>query len=300
MGLIKKYFLSLLLIASSLPGLAQELARYNWYFGNSTSGIRFNRSTGKPTKVTNQATPFSPGLGGSSVASDNATANLFFYTDGAVVYDATHQVMPLTAGLTGNTFGNQPTAICAIPGQPNKYYIFSNSANFTAGGTISRLVIDMSQFGNAAFPSPATGSGEGTVTAVPGLTNRSEGMIIVPHANGTDFWLLTQQVNSQNYSATLIDAATYTSGTFTTINTSGVGLSITAANLSYNSTSKKVAVSPQDASVDAHILDLNDATGVFSLDRYILNSGLPTTTNQSIYDIEWSLTGQFLYLSRHG
>lgn len=300
MGLIKKYLLSSLLVIASLPGLAQELARYNWYFGNSTSGIRFNRSTGQATNVTNQATPFSPGLGGSGVASDNATANLLFYTDGAVVYDATHRVMPLTAGLTGNTFGNQPSAICAIPGQPNKYYIFTNMANFTAGGTISRLVIDMNQFGNAAFPSPATGSGEGTVTIVPGLANRSEGMMIVPHSNGTDFWLLTQQVNSQIYSATLINAATYTTGTFTTTNTLGIGLSITAANLSYKANLKKVAVSPQDASVDAHILNFDDATGTFSFDRYILNSGLPTTTNQAIYDIEWSLTGQFLYLSRHG
>ncbi|HEY5692082.1 MAG TPA: PKD domain-containing protein [Cyclobacteriaceae bacterium] len=48
------------------------------------------------------------------------------------------------------------------------------------------------------------------------------------------------------------------------------------------------------------IFDFDNASGTFSFDRYIFNTGLPTTGNQSIYDIEWSTSGQYLYLSRTG
>jgi len=298
-GVNKKNLLLFFFAFVIAQGFAQNLSRHNWYFGNSTNAIRFNRSTNVAETVTNKAVPF--GTGGSAVATDPATANLFFYTDGVLVYDAYHLLMPGTTGLTGNTAANQPVAITPIPGTANKdkYFIFTNSADFTTGGSVSSLVIDMNQFGNAAFPAPARGAGEGTVNAVPGLSNRSEGMIVVPHANGDDFWLITHQINSQNYSATLINAASYT-GTFTTTTTSGIGLPTTVASFTYNSALKKIAVSPQDPNTDAIILNFDNATGIFSFDRTIFNTGVNSTTSQSVYDIEWSPSGRFLYLSRFG
>ncbi len=296
-GVNKKNLLLFFFALIIAQAFSQNLSRNNWYFGNSTNGIRFNRSTNLPETVSNKAIPF--GTGGSAVTTDPATANLFFYTDGVLVYDAYHLLMPGTGGLTGNTAANQPVAVAPIPGNKNKYFIFTNPADFTTGGSISRLVIDMTQFGNAAFPAPARGAGEGTVAAVTGLSNRSEGMIVIPHANGNDYWLITHQVNSQNYSATLINAASYT-GTFTTTTTSGLGLPTTVANFAYHAVSKKIAVSPQDPNTNAIILNFDDATGVFSLDRTILNSGVSSTTSQSNYDIEWSPSGRFLYLSRFG
>ncbi len=128
-------------------------------------------------------------------------------------------------------------------------------------------------------------------------------MIIIPHSNGTDFWLITQQTNTQIYSATLINAASYTAGTFTTRTTTGVGLPMTVANFSYFKKLKKLAVSPQNASVDAMILTFDDTgagANAFTFDRTILNSGLATQPNQSIYDIQWDRNGQYLYLSRTG
>ncbi|MEQ8363535.1 MAG: PKD domain-containing protein [Cyclobacteriaceae bacterium] len=289
--------LFLFLFCSISSAFAQELTRNNWYFGNSADGIRFNRSDNTASSVNDQATPF--GTGGSSVATDPGNSNLLFYSDGANVYDACHGIMPNGNGITANSAGNQPTAISAAPGQLGKYFLFTNTANFTAGGAISRSVIDMNLFGNAVFPSPELGDVESKNAAIPGLVNRSEGMIVVPHSNNTDFWLLTHEVNSQNYSATLIDPASYT-GTFNTITTSGVGLTITVANFAYNAALGKVAVSPQGPNTDAVILNFDNTTGAFSFDRYILNTGLPTLGNQSIYDIEWSTSGQYLYVSRHG
>ena len=287
----------LFLSCSSIMAYGQELTRSNWYFGNSTDGIRFNRPDNAATLVTNQATPF--GTGGSAVATDRTNANLLFYSDGANVYDGCHGIMPNGNGLTANSAGNQPTVISAVPGQPGKYFLFTNTANFTAGGAIARSVVDMNLFGNAVFPSPALGDVESKNVAIPGLANRSEGMIVVPHGNNTDFWLITHEVNSQNYSATLIGPSAY-AGTFNTVTTSGVGLPITVANFAYNAASGKIAVSPQGPNTDALILNFDNATGAFSFDRYIFNTGLPTAGNQMIYDIEWSTSGQYLYLSRHG
>lgn len=284
----------LLTLASFNSIFAQDLSQHNWYFGNSINGIRFNRGTNVAQPVTNQAIPFA--RGGAAVATDPATANLLFYTDGVRVYDACHLAMPNGNGLNGQPDANQPVAIAPMPGQTNRWYIFTNSANFTTGGSISQSEVDLNQFGNAVFPAPALGVVGAKNVAMPGLSNRSEGMIVVPHANRIDFWLITHQNGSQNYSATLINAT----ATFPTIVSSGVAFPTSVANFSYHSQTGKIAVSPQDPNTDALILNFDNATGLITFDRFIFNSGLATSNGQSIYDIEWDPKGRYLYLSRFG
>ena len=145
--------------------------------------------------------------------------------------------MPNGAGLLGNSSANQPAVTSSVPGQINKYYVITNSANFLTGGTITYSVVDMALFGNAVFPAPALGNVEVLKKniAIPGLSNRSEGMIVIPHANGKDSWLITHQNGSADYAATLLNATSYTTGTFTTIvspsigNPSPIPVSITAS-----------------------------------------------------------------------
>jgi len=296
---LKKSLFFLFSFAIAITSQAQNLAQHNWYFGNSINAIRFNRATNKPFTVTDKAIPF--GTGGSAVATDPSTADLLFYTDGSKVYNAFHTVMPNGSGLLGNTSANQPVAICAVPSDSTKFFIFTNTANFATGGSIAVSLVDMMSFGGAVFPAPPLGN----ITipknvAVAGLANRSEGMTIVPHANGNDYWLITHQNGSQNYSATLINKASFTGGTFNTTVSSGLGFPTSVANFSYNRKLKKLAVSAQDTKTDAIILTFNDATGVLTFDRYILNTGTPTVQPQSIYDIQWDNAGQYLYISRVG
>ncbi len=299
MNLVRRVFFLVWCVAGTTAALAQDLSQHNWYFGNSNKGIRFNRSTNKPSLITNKATPF--GMGGSFVATDPSTGDLLFYTDGNTVYDITNTPMPNGGGLAGLNSANQPVVGCLIPGDSLKYLIFTNNTDYTTAGSISVTTVDMSQFGNAVFPSPPFGDVVNPKN-VPfaGLVARSEGMTIVPHGNGTDAWLITHQNNSPNYSATLINAASVASGTFTTMNTTVGTFPITVANFAYNPVNKKMAVSPQDPSTDALILNFDNTTGTFAFDSYILNSGKPTVGNQSIYDIEWDRAGQYLYLSRFG
>ncbi|MDD1442782.1 PKD domain-containing protein [Dolichospermum sp. ST_sed3] len=276
--------------------LGQDLKQHNWYFGNSTQAIRFNRGTNAAQAINNQALPFNKG--GAAVATDPATANLLFYTDGVRVYDANHQLMPTGNGLNGQIDTNQPAVISPVPGQTNKFYIFTNSANYTTGGTISRSIVDMNQFGNAVFPAPASGDVDAANKNIPmaGLTNRSEGMIVVPHANRIDFWLITHQNGTQTYNATLIDAT----ASFPTNTTTPIGLPTSVANFSYHHATKNVAVSAQDPNTDATILNFDNTLGIFAPDRTIFNSATASATNQSIYDIEWDTKGRYLYLSHYG
>lgn len=297
---LHKQGLLLLILLLPFSVFAQDLSKHNWYFGNSANGIRFNRGTNVAQPVTNQATPF--GQGGAAVATDPATANLLFYTDGIRVYDATHTIMPNGTGLNALANTNQPVAICPMPGQANRWYIFTNTATFTTGGSISRSAVDMNQFGNAVFPAPALGVVEAAKNvAVPLLTNRSEAMIIVPHENNIDFWLITHQNGSANFSVTRIDAtATFPTTLFTPPTNPAVIFPHSAANFAYHEPTGKLAVSPQSPNINAYILNFNNATGALSFDRTIFNSAVSATNNQAIYDIEWDNQGRYLYLSVHG
>ncbi|MBL7863384.1 MAG: PKD domain-containing protein, partial [Cyclobacteriaceae bacterium] len=293
---MRKLLLFLCLNVLTIAGFSQNLERYNWYFGNSSQAIRFNRTSTIPS-IVNKAVPF--GTGGSATASDPVNGNLLFYTDGSNVFDNRNLIMPNGGGLTANTSGNQTTLICPVPAQPGKYFIFTSNANFPAAGFMRVNVVNMNLFGNAVFPMPATGDIESKNVAVPGLVGLAEGMTIVPHTNGTDFWLITQTLNTSDYSSTLINAASYT-GTFNTTTFNNIGLPTAAANLAYHAGKNKIAVSPQNDNTNAAILNVDPATGIITFDQFIFNSGMATTTNQSIYDIEWSPNGDFLYLSRHG
>jgi gliding motility-associated-like protein len=293
--LLIRFFTScVIFIGISSPVVGQNLSQHNWYFGNSNQAIRFNRANNSPT-LTTKAIPF--GTGGSAVATDPVNGNLLFYTDGNSIYDITNSIMPSGTGLGANTAGNQPVAIAREPGQPNRYYIFTNTANFTTGGNISYRIVDMTLFGNAAFPTPALGDAVGVAnTAVGGLTGRSEAMITVPHANGEDFWLITHANGSPDYAVTLFTATGPGATTFF----NGFGLIEVAANFSYHAASGRIAVSPQETTRDVETINFDNTNGTISAGLRILNTGVLSTTSQAIYDVEWSNRGRFLYISRHG
>ncbi|HEY4653792.1 MAG TPA: PKD domain-containing protein [Cyclobacteriaceae bacterium] len=282
-------------LAGSLSLHGQNYSSHNWYFGNSPLGIRFSRGDNSASLYTNQATPF--GNGGGAVASDPTNGNILFYTDGSRVYDVTGAQMPNGFGLNVNTSGNQSVATSAKPGQPDQYYIFTNTADFTTGGIIAVTTVDMTQLGNATPPTPALGNVTGPKNIpIAGLANRSEAMTLIPHENGTDYWLITHENGTSNYAVTLIDA----SGTFPTTVYTNVGFSMTAGNFSYNAATGQIAVSPQSANVDVHILSFDNDTGMLTFDQTIPNTGVDSTNDLAIYDVEWSNNGQYLYISVAG
>ncbi|MCU0356774.1 MAG: PKD domain-containing protein [Cyclobacteriaceae bacterium] len=279
----------------SLSLHAQDFTRHNWYFGNSVQGIRFNRPDNTPELVTNQKIPF--GNGGSAVATNPINADLMFYTDGSRVYDISASLTPMPngTGLAGNTSGNQPAAISPVPGAPNQYYIFTNSASGASGGSVLFSIVDMTQFGNALFPAPATGDVTSKNQAFGIAPNsRSEAMITIPHANHTDYWLITHENGTDNYTVSHIQAG----GNFTHTTFSGLtgGLSISASNFAYHAGTGKIAVTPHTANRNLIILNFDNNTGDLSFDSFVLNTA--SATDDALFDTEWSFSGRFLYISR--
>lgn len=280
------------LLIAGFAGTAQDLSRHNWHFGTGGQGIRFNRTSNTPSLVTQ---PNALGMGGSAVATDATNANVLFYSNSIQVFDATHAQMPNGFGLAGNPSGNQPVAICPVPGTPGQYYVFTNSASFPAGGSVVVSTVDMNAFGNSIFPAPPTG--DVTTKNQPlGLPagSRSEAMIIIPHDNGTDYWLITHENNSDNYTVTHVQPG----GVFTHTTFNGLtgGLAISAGNFAYDSLNSRLAVVPQTADRNIIILDFDDASGVLSFNQFVFNSAHAAAN--ALYDAEWSPNGRFLYFSR--
>ena len=304
----KRYLPFFFFLLLSVNAISQDLAQHNWLFGNSSNAIRFNRGNNKAILATS---PTLLGLGGSAVATDPSTGNLLFYSDGITVYDANSiKMKDLSNGphfpLSGNITGNQPVVFCPVPvqvGQPTKYFVFTNNANGSTPGTIQYVVVDLALPGNSFFPSPPTGAIASTIaTDVNGLiANRSEGMIIVPHANGRDYWLITHQNGSATYNSTLIDPNSLLLGFTPSTPSPNVGLTVSVANFSYNHKLKKLAIAVQSAKDNSLIADFNPTTGAIALDRFINNTGDANAVTASTYDIQWDIKGgQYLYISRMG
>lgn len=277
---------------------------YNWYFGSGAQGIRFSRSDKSVTSIDNKATPF--GQGGSAVASSDVNGDLFFYTDGATIYDATHQPMPNGSGLGGNSSGNQGVVVAKVPGQDNQYYVIVNSANGTTPGTVSYRIVDMSLYGNSAAPVPPLGAATSSSNilldppgppVIPGLSSSAEAMIVVPQPGTDNFWLITHTNGTAQYTVTLFTPAGPQPST-----TTSLGVITRPGNFAYHEDTNRIAVSPQEAGRNVEILDFDPATGVLSFNQSVANSAVATVApgTAAIYDTEWSFSGNYLYISSQG
>ncbi len=295
------YLKFILLLLMVLPAIAhaQNFSGYNWYFGNTNQAIRFSRSDNSANRFIDVSTP-TLGIGGSAVASSKINGDLLFYADGLNVYDISNTPMSNGLGIGTISTTNQPVVIAKVPtlAKSNLYYVFTNNASFTTGGSISVSIVDMDQFGNAPALAPPYGvvATKNLAVALPSL--RSEAMIVVPHADGNAFWLITHANGTPDFT---VQHFTDNSGVpTTTTNFNGFGFIEVAANFSYHENSGRLAVSPQEKTRDIEIFDFDNATGLLSLNQRVLNSGLNSTLGQAIFDTEWSNSGQYLYVSVHG
>ena len=104
----------------------QNITERHWYFGSNSNGFVIDKSARDATAVDNQATPF--GNHGSTVIADKLKGNLLFYSDGEVIYDNQHQLLPGLAfsRLNGDLTKIQPVVSCPFPDNSQQYYIFTN------------------------------------------------------------------------------------------------------------------------------------------------------------------------------
>ena len=282
-----------------LPLNAQNFSRHNWFFGNSSDAIIFNKSDNEPMRVTIQGTPY--GNGGSAVASDPLSAEVLFYTDGLAVYDASHNVMLNGTGLNGISSSNQQAGICPVPNNEDQFYIFTNSANLSSPGNLEYTIVDMSLVGNAGLFAPALGSVLNlSKNVATGVGNTSEAMIIIPNPALTSCWVITQELGTAIYNVFEVSAGNF--GNVQTFNLSAQGaVPLNAANFSYTPMDGgKIAVSPLTNNRNVQILDFNATTGTLSFREEVPNTGNNDGSDYAVYDTEWSDNGTNLYISRFG
>jgi gliding motility-associated-like protein len=273
------------------PLLAQNYQRHNWYFGDSPQAIQFNISDNQPQLATNQNTTLGYGAGGPLTVTDNNSGELLFYTDGNNVFNRLHQLMTNGNALNGNSNLNQAVAGAPVPGSDGQYYIFTKS-----GGNLLYHVVDINLQGGAPADAPALGAVSQKNQAT-GITNINEAMLALETgANPYRYWLLLQDNTSGDINLYEIGAG----GVFTLTSTFTPPAPTTAGNFAFHRPSGTLAISPSNQATNVQLYDFDPATTTFTFNREILNTGNNDDLNQSIFDVEFSLSGDIMYISRFG
>lgn len=157
----------------------------NWYFGDKAA-VNF---AGTPVALTNSAMNAPEACGSVS----DAQGNLLFYTDGMTIWDSDHSIMPNGTGLTGTVNSGQVLIIQSIV-NTDKYYVFTTADPYNNQSYIAYSLVDMS-LGSLGSTGQPLGDVDPAIKNVPVLDNNGNlittgAVTAIPHANGTDFWIL--------------------------------------------------------------------------------------------------------------
>lgn len=177
-----------------------------WYFGYG-AGLDFN--SGNPVALTNGK--LFTNEGSTSISDKNG--NLLFYTDGSIVYDKTHQIMPNGSGLLGHRSSTQSAIIVPKPKDPNIYYIFTvdepNPKNVdldpandedAPNSGLNYSEVDLRLNGGLGDIVPS----KKNIQLITYDTNNSEDLkfkcsekiTAVQHSDGVSFWMITHFKNT--------------------------------------------------------------------------------------------------------
>jgi len=172
------------------------LTMSHWYFGNfgavdfSTGyPIQSKIALDKNTMKGESSYPEQLSYVGATVSPSDSAGNLLFYCNGVSVWNKNHEKIS-TAPIFGKSDINASTGLCYIPypGQSGKYFIAGASANlFTEGESIRFVLVDVNSNTVSAYQEMKH----------PSIPNKfSEFLTVVPHCNGTDFWIITKGYGS--------------------------------------------------------------------------------------------------------
>ena len=304
-----KYIFYLFVFICSAFAKAQLESSY-WYFGIN-AGIDF--TSGNAVAIDNGQLVTGEGC---ATISD-PFGNLLFYTDGSLIYDANHITMPNGTGLKGNSSSTSSAIIVPLPGNSNRYYVFTVDTDDLVYRNTEGLhysIVDMSL-------NNGTGDVDPFNKNINLLPITSEKLTAISNAAGDGFWIISQfegtfysyeltstglslsPVSSQvapfieliNSTVTNVDVAAMRG--YIKINARGNKLA--AAHFSNNTTAEfsgitNVLTARSRAYTNGgelYLYDFNNATGVVSNPQALLTR----SNGGSIYGVEFSGNGQFLY-----
>jgi gliding motility-associated-like protein len=244
-----------------------------WYFGWN-AGLDFN--SGAPVALTDGQL-FT--LEGCASMSD-MNGDLLFYTDGMVVYNKNHVLMPNGSGLLGHNSSTQSAIIIKKPSSSTIYYIFTVDGMSGLLGGSNYSEVDMT-----------LESGLGNVNAVkniPIVTYACEKITAIQHQNGTDFWIVIRLENSNTYHTFLL-----TSGGLNivpVISNIGPVYNSEIGYLRSSNSGDKIAAANYMVGSNVNLFDFDNTTGILSNEVTLTNTPFP-------YGVEFSPDGKILYVS---
>ncbi len=278
MSRLKIVIIVLLLTNSAL--LAQGEANF-WYFGEN-AGLDFG--SGSPIALLDGQLNTTEGC--ATISSSNGA--LLFYTDGIIVWDKQHNVMPNGNGLLGDPSSTQSGIIVPKPTSPNTYYIFAVAAEAGPAG-LTYSEVDLSLNG-----------GNGDITALKNvqlISPTTEKITAIENDNGQDFWVVTHSWDSNNFLAYEITAA----GVNETPIPSATGSIHSGDNnqaigyMKISPDGKKLALAQTFEDNFVEIFDFDTSTGVVS--NPIKINGIFYESAEGPYGIEFSPDNNLLYIS---
>ena len=277
-----KKLLSLLLFLSFTVSFSQEEAS-NWYFGEE-AGIRFNTIAGTVTALNDGQLNTKEGC--ASISDSNG--DLLFYTDGSLVYNRMHNVMPNGSGLLGHNSSTQSAVVIPKPNDADIYYIFTVGSNQSPTG-LKFSEVDMTLEG---------GLGDVTVKNSNLLNQCSEKIAaVLKDCQSEAIWVVAfANINgSANTGFNTFHAFEVTD---TGINTTAVvsnfpSMTITDARgyLKLSPDGTKLACANVDNGL--FLFDFDTATGMVSNDLRLNVTG----QNNQPYGLEFSPNSQVLYVN---
>ncbi|MDD2673383.1 MAG: T9SS type B sorting domain-containing protein [Flavobacterium sp.] len=300
----------------TIPAFSQKEAAI-WYFGNY-AGLDFN--SGSPVALTNGQLNTAEGC--TTISDKNGT--LLFYTDGSIVYDKSHQVMPNGYGLLGHNSSTQSAIIVPHPSNKNLYYIFTvdqpNPKNVDdnplnnedpPNNGLNYSLVDL-RLNNGLGDISIKEKNIHLITYNPGDIEDvkfkcSEKITAVQHDDGISFWVVTHFKNTfysfkistsgvnkkpiQTTSSLNVPTGGYISNAIGYLKTSPNGKKIAMANSSLKATDE---LGPKNNVIrntgNVWLFDFDASTGKVSNGFSVLNGVNP-------YGVEFSAKSKKLYIT---
>ena len=209
------------------------------------------------------------------------------------MFDKNNQIMPNGNGLNNGPHILQTGLSSFFPNHSGQFFVFSNTGDVPNSGNIYYSIVDINLIGNGTSLNPLGDVISGMKNIY--LTNQAtEGMIVI--AGFCDlYWLLIPQINTTYVKIYKIDSV----GISLYSNTN-IGFNVgSCSQIRYSTASQKLAIANIYENGPTTIMNFNNITGSIS------NSfNIPGVTGSSSYycgilDVEWSPSGQILYLSRY-
>jgi len=276
----------ILLIVSLIlwANLSAQNEAANWYFGQN-AGIQFD-DTGTLIGSVNDGQLST--LEGCTTISDT-DGNLLFYTDGRLVYNRNHVLMPNGSGLFGDPSSTQSALVVPQPGNDTIYFIFTVDTSINAADPdfgFNYSIVDMTLDG---------GLGDITVKNNNLLPDSSEKITaVLKDCASESIWVITLATSTGNPGA-------YNTYHAFEVSTTGVNTTSVASTfpLAITDPRGQIKVSPDGtkfASANMQsglfLYDFDPDTGIFSNQQ-----NLTITTFSGVsYGVEFSQSSKRLYV----